>query len=109
MDAYPILVLLILGHLCQIQAATLNKPEKNTDALRKYLVEKISQSITDEHGDRGEALKALRTSLSALVDETDEQSITLVAVLIAAGIAGGIIGGAAGGAASSALSKAIGK
>ncbi|XP_075525882.1 uncharacterized protein LOC142557721 isoform X2 [Dermacentor variabilis] len=28
MDAYPILVILILGHLCQIQAATLHKPEK---------------------------------------------------------------------------------
>lgn len=63
----------------------------------------------DEHEDHGEALEALRTSLSAVVDETDEQSVTLVAILIAAGIAGGIIGGAAGGAASSALSKAIGK
>ncbi|KAL3219573.1 hypothetical protein MRX96_030331 [Rhipicephalus microplus] len=59
--------------------------------------------------DRGEALKALKRSLSAVIDETDEQSITAVAILIAAGIAGGLIGGAAGGAATSAVGKAIGK
>lgn len=109
MNAYPILALLILGHLSQIQAATLNKPSKNGNALRRQLVEKIFDSLVDEREDRGEALKALKRSLSAVIDETDEQSITAVAILIAAGIAGGIIGGAAGGAATSALGKAIGK
>uniref|UniRef100_A0A131YEP3 Glycine rich superfamily member n=1 Tax=Rhipicephalus appendiculatus TaxID=34631 RepID=A0A131YEP3_RHIAP len=109
MNAYPILALLILGHLCQIQAATLNKPSKNGDALRKQLVEKILNSLADEREDHGEALKALKTSLSAVIDETDEQSITVIAILIAAGIAGGLIGGAAGGAATSAVAEAIGK
>ncbi|XP_037498740.1 uncharacterized protein LOC119372339 [Rhipicephalus sanguineus] len=109
MNAFPILVLLILGHLCQIQAATLNKPPNNVDALKKHLVEKIVQSLVDGREDHGETLEALKTTLSAVIDETDEQSITVIAILIAAGIAGGLIGGAAGGAATSAVAEAIGK
>ncbi|XP_075525883.1 uncharacterized protein LOC142557722 [Dermacentor variabilis] len=71
MKAYVVLALVICGHICQIQAATLSKPEKTAHAFEKLLEEELTQSIAaNERGDLVEALKALKSSANG--EETEE-------------------------------------
>nr|XP_037271291.1 uncharacterized protein LOC119163406 [Rhipicephalus microplus]XP_037271292.1 uncharacterized protein LOC119163406 [Rhipicephalus microplus] len=100
MKSYVILALLILGHLCQIQAATLSKPAMSTDDAKKLLIEKLSHSIM-EH--REELLEALQ-GINPTGDVTDEQFLPVLLPLITA-IAGGAISGAVGAGVAVAVQK----
>ncbi|KAH8032567.1 hypothetical protein HPB51_026020 [Rhipicephalus microplus] len=92
MKSCAILALLILGHLCEIQAATLSKPAMSTDDAKKLLIEKLSRSIM-EH--REELLDALQATKST-GDGTDEQILPALLVPLITAIAGGAISGAVG-------------
>ncbi|KAH7961454.1 hypothetical protein HPB52_009074 [Rhipicephalus sanguineus] len=80
MNAYAILGLLILGHLCQIQAATLSKPATSTDDVRKLLIEKLSHSILEHREELIEALKGIDST----GDEIDEQEVSIVIAAVLA-------------------------
>uniref|UniRef100_A0A6M2CIM9 Putative secreted peptide n=1 Tax=Rhipicephalus microplus TaxID=6941 RepID=A0A6M2CIM9_RHIMP len=82
MRPYVILGLLILGHLCHIQAATLSKPATSTDDARKLLAEKLSRSIMEHREELVEALKGVDST----GDGTDEQGFPLVIAAILASI-----------------------
>uniref|UniRef100_L7MCH5 Putative secreted peptide n=1 Tax=Rhipicephalus pulchellus TaxID=72859 RepID=L7MCH5_RHIPC len=69
MNAYAILTLLILGHLCQIKAATFRRPAMATEDAKKLVTEKLSRSIM-EH--REELIEALQ-GIDSTGDETDDQ------------------------------------
>ncbi|KAL1480150.1 hypothetical protein MTO96_051274 [Rhipicephalus appendiculatus] len=60
MKAYLILALLVFGYLCQIHAATLDKPEVKTHAMRKLADEEFFQSLAKEQEDVIEALKSFK-------------------------------------------------
>ncbi|XP_037271291.2 uncharacterized protein LOC119163406 [Rhipicephalus microplus] len=100
MKCYVILALLILGHLCQIQAATLSKPAMSTDDAKKLLIEKLFHSIM-EH--REELIQALQ-GINSTGDGTDEQFLPVLLPLIAA-IAGGVVSGAVGAGVAVAVQK----
>ncbi|KAL1438761.1 hypothetical protein MTO96_047690 [Rhipicephalus appendiculatus] len=91
MKTYAILALLILGHLCQIQAAMLIKPETNTDDARKLLAEKLSLSIMEHREELIEALKGIDST----GDGTDEQILPILIPIIAA-VVNGAVSGAVG-------------
>ncbi|KAL3219567.1 hypothetical protein MRX96_030325 [Rhipicephalus microplus] len=62
MKSYVILALLILGHLCQIQAATLSKPAMSTDDAKKLLIEKLSRSIMEHREELIQALQGINST-----------------------------------------------
>ncbi|KAL3219566.1 hypothetical protein MRX96_030324 [Rhipicephalus microplus] len=101
MKSCAILALLILGHLCEIQAATLSKPAMSTDDAKKLLIEKLSRSIM-EH--REELLDALQATKST-GDGTDEQILPALLVPLITAIAGGAISGAVGAGVAVAVQK----
>lgn len=82
MSPYAILGLLVLGHLCQIQAATLSKPPTSTDDARKLLTEKLSRFIMEHREELIEVLKGVDST----GDGTDEQGFPLVIAAILASI-----------------------
>nr|XP_037271293.1 uncharacterized protein LOC119163407 [Rhipicephalus microplus] len=100
MKSCAILALLILGHLCEIQAATLSKPAMSTDDAKKLLIEKLSRSIM-EH--REELLEALQ-GINSTGDRTDEQIPGVLLALLVA-IAGGVVSGAVEAGVAVAVSK----
>lgn len=61
MKAYLILALLAFGYICQIQAATLNKPEVKGHAVKKLLEEETSQSLAKKQEAIIEALRSLES------------------------------------------------
>ncbi|KAL1438762.1 hypothetical protein MTO96_047691 [Rhipicephalus appendiculatus] len=89
MKAYAILALVVLGHLCQIQAATLSKPATSTDDAKKQLTEKLSRFIMENREDLVEAFKGLEST----GDATDEQIFPLIAIAIGAAIANAAVSG----------------
>ncbi|KAH7956523.1 hypothetical protein HPB52_010164 [Rhipicephalus sanguineus] len=101
MKAYVILALLVLGHLCQIQAATLSKPATSTDDARKLLVEKLSHSIMEHREELLEALKGMDST----GDGTDEQILPALLVPLITAIAGGAVSGAVGAGVAIAVQK----
>uniref|UniRef100_A0A6M2CGX4 Putative conserved secreted protein n=1 Tax=Rhipicephalus microplus TaxID=6941 RepID=A0A6M2CGX4_RHIMP len=101
MKAYAILGLLILGHLCYIQAATQSKPATSADETTKSLTEKLSRSFL-EH--REELLEALQ-GIDSTGDKTDEQVLPVLLVPIITAIAEGLISGAVGAGVGIAVSK----
>ncbi|XP_037583042.1 uncharacterized protein LOC119466593 [Dermacentor silvarum] len=105
MKSYVILALVILGHLCQIHAATLSKPAKNTDDATKKLTEELSRSLMEHREDIMETLKALEKPVNSFGDETDEQAIPAVIWAIAQAIAGGAVSGAVGAGVAAAINN----
>nr|XP_054924338.1 uncharacterized protein LOC126527024 [Dermacentor andersoni] len=105
MNSYVILALVILGHLCQIHAATLSKPARNTDDATKELTERISRSLMQHREDIIGAFEALEKSADSFGDETDEQAIPAVVVAVAGAIANGAISGAVGAAVANLINK----
>ncbi|KAL1438767.1 hypothetical protein MTO96_047696 [Rhipicephalus appendiculatus] len=101
MKTYAILALLILGHLCQIQAATLIKPATSTDDATKLLAAKLSDSIMEHREELMEALKIIDST----GDGTDEQILPALLVPIIMAIAEGAVGGAVGAGVAIAVQK----
>ncbi|KAH7975366.1 uncharacterized protein LOC119406896 [Rhipicephalus sanguineus] len=101
MKAYVVLALLILGHLCHIQAATLSKPATSTDDAKKLLTEKLSHSIMEHREELLDALKAIDST----GDGTDEQILPALLVPIITAIAGGAVSGAVGAGVAIAVQK----
>ncbi|XP_075729158.1 uncharacterized protein LOC119163407 isoform X1 [Rhipicephalus microplus] len=101
MKSCAILALLILGHLCEIQAATLSKPAMSTDDAKKLLIEKLSHSIM-EH--REELIQALQ-GINSTGDGTDEQILPVLLVPLITAIAGGVVSGAVGAGVAVAVQK----
>ncbi|XP_049275518.1 uncharacterized protein LOC119406895 isoform X2 [Rhipicephalus sanguineus] len=101
MKAYAILALLILGHLCQIQAATLSKPATSTDETTKLLTEKLSHSIMEHREELLEALKGIES----IGDETDEQVLPALLMPIITAIVSGAASGAVGAGVAIAVQK----
>ncbi|KAL1438768.1 hypothetical protein MTO96_047697 [Rhipicephalus appendiculatus] len=92
MNAYAILGLLILGHLCQIQAATLKKPAASTEEARKLLTEQLSRSIMEHREELIEALKGIDST----ADGTDEQGLPLVIAAVVASILTPVVAASSG-------------
>ncbi|KAL1476915.1 hypothetical protein MTO96_036149 [Rhipicephalus appendiculatus] len=101
MKSYAILALVVLGHLCQIQAATLIKPATSTDDATKLLTEKLSYSILEHREELLEALKAIDST----GDGTDEQILPALLVPLITAIAGGAVSGAVGAGVAIAVQK----
>ncbi|XP_049274547.1 uncharacterized protein LOC119402317 [Rhipicephalus sanguineus] len=101
MKAYAILALLLLGHLCHIQAATLNKPATSTDETTKLLSEKLFHSIIEHRDELLEALKGIDST----GDGTDDQFRPYVLATIISAIAGGAISAAVGAGVQKAINK----
>ncbi|XP_075525878.1 uncharacterized protein LOC142557719 [Dermacentor variabilis] len=96
MKSYAILALVILGHLCQIRAATLSKPARNVDEATKELTERISRSLVEHRADIIGALEALEKSVDSFGDETDEHAFKAVLAAVAKAVAEGGISAAVG-------------
>ncbi|XP_077499082.1 uncharacterized protein LOC144110128 [Amblyomma americanum] len=88
MKAYPILALVVLGHLSQIRAASTNSPKRTVEGI-KELQQKIYGALMSKRGDIIEAAKALKTSMDSNGDETEEQFFGALAIAVIAGVAGG--------------------
>ncbi|KAL3227468.1 hypothetical protein MRX96_004175 [Rhipicephalus microplus] len=101
MNAYAILTLLILGHLCQIQAATLSGPAMTKDDAKKLLTEELSRSIVDHRAELIEVLKGIEGK----VDETNEQIHPVVAVVVP--VVERLVTGAAAGAIGALVGKLL--
>ncbi|XP_075526497.1 uncharacterized protein LOC142558225 [Dermacentor variabilis] len=105
MNSYAILALVILGHLCQIHAATLSKPARNVDEATKELTERISRSLMEHREDIIGAFNTLEKSVDSVGDETDEHAIPALVAAVAGIIANGAISGAVGAAVGSLINK----
>lgn len=103
MKAYVILALLVVGHLCQIQAATLSTPATSTEDGRRLLTEKLSHSIMEHREEIIEALKGIEHT----VDETDEHAVPAILVAVAANVVNGLVSGAVGAAVGAVVSKIV--
>uniref|UniRef100_A0A6M2CGU7 Putative conserved secreted protein n=1 Tax=Rhipicephalus microplus TaxID=6941 RepID=A0A6M2CGU7_RHIMP len=87
MKSYVILALLILGHLCQIQAATLSKPAMSTDDAKKLLIEKLSHSNM-EH--REELIQPFETATATPASTAPDTTPPAMAVIKGTSRAAGI-------------------
>ncbi|XP_037271377.1 uncharacterized protein LOC119163477 [Rhipicephalus microplus] len=102
MNAYALLTLLILGHLCQIQAATLSGPAMTKDDAKKLLTEELSRSIVDHRAELIEALKRIKGKF----DETSEQIHPVVATVVVP-VVKVLVNGAASGAVGALVGKLL--
>ncbi|KAL1420731.1 hypothetical protein MTO96_004467 [Rhipicephalus appendiculatus] len=66
MKASLVLVLFVLGLLCQVQAAAIEKPEISVDAIEKLIAEKVRQALASDRQDVVEAVKVLKATLGRL-------------------------------------------
>ncbi|KAL3219571.1 hypothetical protein MRX96_030329 [Rhipicephalus microplus] len=86
-----VLVLFVLGLLCQVQAAAIEKPIIGVDAIEKFVGEKVTQALLNDSRDVVEAVKVLKATLKTFGDD-DSEHIHPAIIAAVSGIIGAIIG-----------------
>ncbi|KAH8032569.1 hypothetical protein HPB51_026022 [Rhipicephalus microplus] len=71
----------------QVQAAAIQKPEINDDAVEKFIAEKVTQALVSDRKDAAEAVKVLNAILNTFGDDDSEHMIlpSIIRVIIGSG------------------------